>query len=137
MRISSVLRSAILLPFVVIFFSYCQQDPYQQGRVLYSRHCQSCHMEDGTGLGTNIPPLAKADYLTSHQDQFACIIRYGISDTIIVNGSTYTEPMAGIGKETLTEFQIANIINYINHAWGNELGFVKVEDLRQQLESCQ
>jgi hypothetical protein len=92
-------------------------------------------MDDGSGLGANIPPLAGADYLRDNQDKLACIIRYGLADTIFVNGVQYDLPMVGI--EGLTEFQIANIINYINQAWGNTYGFAKVEDLRQQLEACE
>jgi len=91
-------------------------------------------MDDGTGLGANIPPLVGADYLANNQEKIACIIRYGQTDTIVVNGTTYDLPMAGI--EDLTEFQIANIINYVNHAWGNDYGFAKVEDIRVQLEGC-
>lgn len=112
----------------------CQQEPYQQGKNLYVTHCESCHMADGTGLGGNIPPLAQADYLEQQQDQLACIIRHGMEGAIEVNGKTYTEAMPGV--ETLSEFQIANIINYINHAWGNDYGFVKVEDIRAELENC-
>ena len=125
---------SIMALFISIFA--CRQEPFQQGRNLYVTHCQNCHMEDGSGLGTNIPPLAQADFLKDHQDQIACIIRYGIADTIIVNGKQYNEPMAGIGKDVLTEFQIANIINYINHSWGNDFGFVKVENIRAELEDC-
>ncbi|MEL6655097.1 MAG: cytochrome c [Bacteroidota bacterium] len=112
----------------------CQQEPYQQGKVLYSLHCENCHMANGTGLRGNIPPLAGADYLKREQAQISCIIRNGQAGEIIVNGVTYDEPMPGVAE--LSDFQIANIINYINHAWGNDYGFVKVEDIRQELENC-
>lgn len=127
--------TVVLSVFTTFFFVLgCQQDPYQQGKNLYTTHCENCHMADGTGLGGNIPPLASADYLAKQQTYISCIIRYGMESTIQVNGITYDEPMAGI--EDLSEFQIANIINYINHAWGNDLGFVKVSDIREQLEKC-
>ena len=91
-------------------------------------------MADGTGLGGNIPPLAGADYLASEQELISCIIRNGQAGQIVVNGVTYDEEMPGVPD--LTDFQIANIINYINHAWGNDYGFVKVEDIRTELENC-
>lgn len=119
---------------LVLITQSCEQEPYQQGKNLYTRYCENCHMADGTGLGTNIPPLAQADYLKNEQDKIACIIRYGIADTLLVNGKRYETPMAGI--ENLTEFQMANLINYINQAWGNDYGFVTVEDLRNQLKKC-
>lgn len=127
---------ALVISGLILVFSAlsCEQEPYQQGKNLYTAYCENCHMADGTGLGGNIPPLAKADYLRDQQEQISCIIRYGIEAPIQVNGTTYNEPMAGV--KDLTEFQIANIINYINQAWGNDYGFVKVSDIRQQLEKC-
>lgn len=131
---TSFFRFALLATTLLLLTQNCEQEPYQQGKNLYAKYCENCHMADGTGLGTNIPPLAQADFLKNEQDKIACIIRYGIIDTLIVNGNRYETPMAGV--ENLTEFQIANVINYINHAWGNDYGFVKVEELREQLKKC-
>ena len=33
-------------------------------------------------------------------------------------------------------YEIANIINYINQAWGNDYGVVKVTDIKVELENC-
>lgn len=117
-------------------FTSCSSDgtQFKQGQKLYAVHCESCHMVDGSGLGANIPPLATSDYLKERQEKIACIIRYGMTDTITVNGVEFSEQMAPIPQ--LTEFQMANIINYINHAWGNNFGFVTVETLRTHLENC-
>ena len=37
-----------------------------------------------------------------------------------------------VNKE-LSEFQIVNILNYINQAWGNDYGRISVEDTRRWL----
>jgi mono/diheme cytochrome c family protein len=112
----------------------CQQNPYWQGELLYNGYCVSCHMEDGSGLEGIIPPLAGADYLTLHADQVPCIIRYGIQDTIVVNGVSYHQPMAGI--DNLTDIEIANIINYLNNAWGNSGAYFSIGQVRSALENC-
>ena len=112
----------------------CDREPYPQGKNLYAVHCANCHMADGTGLGGNIPPLAGADYLRDRQEMIACLIRHGSMDTVTVNGTVYDAPMPGVPR--LSEFQIANIINYVNHAWGNDYGFVTVEPIRRRLENC-
>jgi len=91
-------------------------------------------MEDGSGLIGNIPPLANADYLTKHADKIACIIRYGITEAIEVNGKKYTTPMAGVPE--LKDVEIANIINYINHEWGNDNGYTTIKQVQTQLSSC-
>jgi len=128
--------SLIILASLFLNFS-CEtssKEQFKQGQKLYALHCESCHMADGTGLGANIPPLAVSDYLKERQDKLACIIQNGLSDTIVVNGVTYSEQMTPISH--LTEFQMANIINYINHAWGNDFGFVAIDDIRKNLENC-
>ena len=125
----------LLLLIGFFLFSYCNTNPYTQGKIMYENFCANCHMEDGTGLEGNIPPLANADYLQTHGGKIACIIRYGIQETIVVNGKKYTTPMEGIPQ--LTEVEIANIINYINHAWGNKYGFVKIQEVKSQLERCE
>jgi len=92
-------------------------------------------MDDGSGLKNLYPPLAGADYLKNNQDNLACIIRYGLADTIIVNKNIYNNPMPGV--KDLNEVQITNVINYINHAWENDLQHVKVEDIQKNLLDCQ
>ena len=91
-------------------------------------------MDDGSGLAGNIPPLAQSDYVAQNQEQLACIIRYGMEGPIVVNGKTYQNPMAGIPE--LSEFEIANVINYINQAWGNDHGYVPLKEIRNSLEEC-
>ena len=66
----------------------CGNEPFAQGKNLYTTHCENCHMANGTGLGGNIPPLAQSDYLQSQQQKIACIISYGQADTILVTGIT-------------------------------------------------
>ena len=91
-------------------------------------------MDDGSGLQGLIPPLNGSDYLEQNNLFTACIIRYGQVDTIKVNGRTYQNPMPGFSQ--LSDFEITNVINYINQAWTNDFGYVKLADIRQELESC-
>jgi len=71
---------------LLILFTSCGNTTYPQGKILYENFCVSCHMPDGTGLKSLIPTLVKADYLLENPLKTACIIRYGIKDTIMVNG---------------------------------------------------
>ena len=124
-----------LFALVTYFPSAGEQESFLQGKNLYLTHCENCHMANGEGLGGNIPPLAQSDYLKTQQDKIACIIRYGQVDTIVVNGITYSEIMPGVKQ--LNDIQLANIINYLNHSWGNDYGFVTVEGIREQLKACE
>ena len=118
----------------VVAFASCGKKGYRQGEALYRQYCANCHMEDGTGLQGIIPPLAGSDYLRKNPTATACIIRYGLDAPVTVNGRTYDQPMAGIPK--LNEFDIANIINYIHHSWGNDLGYFPLEKVRSALDTC-
>ncbi len=125
----------LLFSLITLLIPACDDNPYKQGQGLYATQCANCHMEDGTGLEGAIPPLAGADYVEEDPLRMACIIRYGQNDTIVVNGRTYSQVMPG--NDQLTEFQITNIINYVNHAWGNDYGIVKLEEVRALLEECE
>lgn len=121
---------------VICFVVACSSsNPYKQGKILYENFCASCHMDDGSGLAANIPPLAGADYLKEAQELLPCIIRYGQQGPIVVNGVTYNNAMPGVPQ--LTDFEIANVINYINHAWGNDYGYMQIDEVQDILEECQ
>ena len=107
---------------------------YRQGGALYAAYCANCHMDDGTGLKGNIPPLANSDWLRDHQDELACVIYAGMEGEVVVNGVTYNAAMNG--NPELKTTQVTNIMNYINHAWGNDYGFVSLPKAEAQLEKC-
>lgn len=104
------------------------------GQALYERHCQSCHLEKGQGLGQLIPPLAGSDWLVNHQDKIACILRYGQHDSIVVNGVAYFEKMPG--NPDLTDGQIFTLIKFINTSWGNDIPTPTFKQVKQQLKGC-
>ncbi len=122
------------LIFCWILFTACGNTPYPQGKILYENFCVSCHMSDGTGLKSLIPTLVKADYMLENPLKTACIIRYGLKDTIMVNGNIYTQEMAAI--PVLSDFEIANIMNYIYSSWGNDMPFVTLAQVKEALDSC-
>ena len=119
---------------LILFLFDCESQPHRQGQILYQNFCANCHMDDGSGLAGNIPPLAQSDYVSQNQGQLACIIRNGMEGQVVVNGKTYQNPMAGIPQ--LSEFEIANILNYINQAWENDYGYLPLKTVRENLERC-
>jgi mono/diheme cytochrome c family protein len=119
---------------VVSLFTACHENPYKQGKILYENFCSNCHMDDGTGLAGVIPPLAGADFLNNQPQKLPCIIYKGMDGEVVVNGKIYNAEMPGSPK--LTEFEITNIINYINRAWGNDIPVVQHETVRKALKAC-
>ena len=122
-----------LLVFLAFSIGYtllvaCGKTDRSQGRSLYITHCANCHFEEGQGLRQLMPPLAGADYLRERPAEVVRGIRYGMQGPMEVNGVVYNAEMPA--NRELTEFQIVNIVNYINQAWGNDYGTVTVEEVR-------
>ena len=119
---------------VLLTLCHCQPNPYRDGERVYKTQCANCHMDSGAGLGGLIPTLVQSDYLTQHRAQLPCILRYGLHGTITVNGKTFAEQMPP--NPTLLDVDIANILNYVNHAWGNNNPPYSLEEVKQGLEKC-
>ena len=107
---------------------------FNQGQVLYTKHCSNCHQSDGKGLGLLYPPLNQSDYMQSNFDSVVCIIKFGKTTPTIVNGKTYVQPMKGVTE--LTDLDIAEIATYIYNEWGGNRGKVKTEDVTEAREKC-
>jgi|GEM_PF-601104 len=126
-----ILISLTVLSLLWLLPQACGKTEHLQGRNLYDQHCANCHMEDGRGLRQLIPPLAGADYLRDNPAAVVRGIRRGMVGEMVVNGKVYNQPMPG--NIEISEFQIVNIVNYINQAWGNDYGNVTVDDARKWL----
>ncbi|MBC7448448.1 MAG: cytochrome c [Hymenobacteraceae bacterium] len=100
--------------------SGCFTSHERGGQALYEQHCGNCHGLDGRGLGTLIPPLAGADYLVRQRTQLPCVVRRGMRGALTVNGQEYNGIMPGLAAEKLADADVANILNYVRQAWGNE-----------------
>ena len=118
----------LLILFVLLLALACGKTEHLQGKALYTTHCANCHLEDGSGLRQLIPPLAGADYLRDNPAEVVRGIRHGMEGPMVVNGVAFNHEMPA--NIDLTDFQIVNIVNYINQAWGNDYGLVTVDEVR-------
>jgi mono/diheme cytochrome c family protein len=126
----------IVAGFCLPLLSACTgvQNPYGEGEMLYKAKCANCHIEDGSGVGELVPPLAKADYLKTADLDVACIIRNGMKGKITVNGIVYESEMPPHNK--LSEVEIANIVNYVHNAWGNRRDYIPLQQIKNKLADC-
>ncbi len=135
MRYSSYLVVIGLATLTMNLHSCTKGNPYDQGRVLYEYHCGNCHLSSGEGIAALIPPLKQADYMDEHWEEMPCIIKYGLSDTILVNGVEFSGEMLGI-KE-LGPVEISNLMNFINYEWNNESKpFITADGVKVLIEDC-
>ncbi|WP_298480507.1 cytochrome c [uncultured Maribacter sp.] len=107
--------------FITISFSFLkQQTPLQEsierGKEVYSDFCVTCHLENGEGIPSTFPPLAKSDYLLNNRNKSIKGLKYGQQGEIIVNGLIYNNSMPALGLE---DEEIADVMNYILNSWEN------------------
>lgn len=112
----------------------CYNQKFEQGKKLYTTHCESCHQVNGEGLAKLYPPIKNSDYWKNNQNLIPCIIKNGLKDTITVNGAIYTTQMAGIPQ--LTAYEISNIINYINYTWYDNSDGIEFKEIKDALDQC-
>lgn len=125
-----------LLVFIVLggltlggFITLSQQDELQEsitrGQDIYTDFCINCHMASGEGVENTFPPLAKSDYLKNNREASIRGIKYGQNGEITVNGIVYNGNMASMG---LDDEEIADVMNFINHSWGNSNGKIVTKE---------
>lgn len=98
-----------------------------KGEEIYVATCQACHQANGEGLAGAFPPLAKSDYLMADINRSINEVINGKTGEVTVNGVVYNSTMAP--NSSLTDQQIADVMNYILNSWGNEGGTVTLEDV--------
>lgn len=90
----------------------------ERGKEVYADFCITCHMAAGEGVPYTFPPLAESDFVNNKRTESLHAIKFGLQGEITVNGETYNGAMAPMGLE---DDEIADVMNYIGHSWGNEL----------------
>ncbi|RRN77826.1 cytochrome c [Pseudoxanthomonas sp. SGD-10] len=124
---------------VIAVFSSCSEEEvkfkryYADGLDVYKLHCQSCHMQDGTGLPGVIPPLTDTAFLNKNRKQLACIVKYGLDDTIYVHGEMYNTAMPA--ESHLTAIEIAKVLTYVTNSFGNNQGIYDVTETQQYIDN--
>jgi mono/diheme cytochrome c family protein len=108
---------------------------YTNGSQVYAQHCANCHGVKGEGLGKLYPPLTDSIYLSKNRNSLACIVKYGLKDTITVNNTIFFGKMPA--ETHLPDMDIAAVVTYITNSFGNKQGLYSVENAGADLNGCQ
>jgi len=100
------------------------QESITRGSLVYEDFCVTCHLDSGKGVKNVFPPLANSDFLKNNRALSIKSLKYGLNGKITVNGKVYNSNMAAQG---LNNDEIADVMNYINHSWGNAYGPIVTE----------
>jgi len=108
----------------VMFISFSMKDQDQalkksmeDGKGIYSGVCLACHLNEGQGIPSVFPPLAKSDFLMEDVDRNIKNLIQGLNGEIEVNGTKYNGAMPASG---LDDKDIADVLNYVMNSWGNK-----------------
>jgi mono/diheme cytochrome c family protein len=101
------------------------QADIKKGQVVYETYCISCHMEDGNGVPSAFPSLVKTGNLAD-KNRLVKIVLQGVRGPIVVKGEKYDAEMASI---TLTDQEVAEVINYIRNSWGNKASLMNASEV--------
>jgi mono/diheme cytochrome c family protein len=102
-----------------------QSDSYKRGKEIYDDFCVTCHLNNGKGIPGAFPPLDNSNWLTEKRTESIHAIKYGLRGPIEVNGEKYNSVMADMG---LTNKEVADVMNYINNSWSNNIEEVVTEE---------
>ena len=99
----------------------------KMGKIIYTQNCVACHMADGKGMKGAFPPLAGSDYLNADKVRAIHTVKNGLTGRIVVNKEEYNGVMPALG---LTDAEIANVLTYVYHTWGNSKKVVTPADVK-------
>lgn len=100
---------------------------YAKGEDVYKQTCLACHQANGEGLPNVFPPLAKSDFFLADKTRAIRQIINGSNGEITVNGQKFNGTMP---PQSLTDEQIADVLNYAFHSWGNNGETVSTEEVK-------
>ncbi len=93
--------------------TFSEPELMEMGAGLYARFCASCHQADGSGIPPAFPALRGSAVATGSRDHNIRIIQQGVPGTA----------MQAFGAQ-LNAAELAAVVHYQRHAWGNNAGDV-------------
>ena len=89
------------------------------GAKVYRTLCVSCHLPDGKGMFSVIPPLVGSDYMMADRERTIRGVLKGVSGPITVNQVAYNSVMPPL-EAVLSDRQVADVLTYVFNSWGNQ-----------------
>jgi len=102
-----------------------------QGRKIYEQVCGTCHGVDGLGKPGQAPPLAGSEWVMAKGvRRLVHIPLAGLNGPLTVGGREWNLAMAAMGAG-LPDADLAAVLTYIRGAWGNGMGEVTADDVKE------
>lgn len=99
-----------------------------RGKTVYQQQCMSCHQVDGTGVMNMNPPLVKTTYVLGAKAALIKIVLEGLTTPLTIDDNDYHNVMPP--HTTMTDQQIADVLTYVRHSFGNMATAVTAADVK-------
>ncbi|MFT5642755.1 MAG: mono/diheme cytochrome c family protein [Janthinobacterium sp.] len=101
------------------------------GAKLYETHCMDCHQANGSGRQPAYPALAgnRAVMMEQAVNPIRSVLHGGFAPSTKGNARPYGMPPYG---PLLSDDEVAAVVSYVRHAWGNEAAPVSALDVNRQ-----
>lgn len=94
-------------------------NPLTQGRRLYERNCQPCHLPNGAGVAGQFPPLAGSEWvLEPSAGRLIRLVLHGLEGPITVKGERFDNTMFAF-RDLLNDEDLAAVLTFVRSQWGN------------------
>jgi len=97
-----------------------------RGQALYVDNCTACHMDDGGGQAQAFPPLGRSAAIQERKPDTVIHIVLAGARMAVTPGKPTGLAMPAFGWK-LSDQEVADVVNYIRHAWGNRAPLVNAE----------
>lgn len=97
-----------------------------RGQALFVDNCTACHMEDGGGQANVFPPLKNSAAIQERNPDTVIHIVLAGARMAATPGKPTGLAMPAFGWK-LSDREVADVVNYIRHAWGNRAPLVDAE----------
>jgi nitrite reductase (NO-forming)/hydroxylamine reductase len=102
----------------------------EPSQAIYQANCGACHQPNGQGLQSAFPPLAGNERVVNDPDRVIESVLNGLTGEIVVDGVTYNGVMPPM--QHLSDREIAQAVNYVMTAWGNDGEQVTIEQVNDK-----
>ncbi|MBK9292681.1 MAG: cytochrome c [Bacteroidetes bacterium] len=98
------------------------------GEKIFNEKCIACHQANGQGIPGAFPSLVDSDLLRN--DKLAAInqVLNGAPGGSIIKGVQYNAPMP---HQVDTHEEAVAVINYVANHFGNDLGYISLEEAKK------
>jgi mono/diheme cytochrome c family protein len=104
----------------------------RKGKQVYNLNCAACHQGNGQGIPGQFPPLAGSEWVTAEgPGRTIRIVLSAVAGPIDVAGSHFDSTAMPPWKPTLTDEQVAAVVTYVRHDWGNKRGAATPEQVKK------